>query len=156
MKIINLISFIFLLALLSACSGAKSSNNSNLAEITETKKTSDMGNNEYHELKAGESINSFIDKKVVFNGKISKMPMQHMMRMSPPMGEKEEHEYIEPSDAAKFGQLVAYYLPSKVKWPGQEAGLRFYGTLGSMSGGGKGGGEHTEIYLLLDKVELAK
>jgi hypothetical protein len=25
-----------------------------------------------------------------------------------------------------------------------------------MSGAGKGGGEHTEIYLLLDKVELAK
>jgi len=156
MKIINTISFIFLLGLLTACTGTKSANTTKLAENLETKKTSDMADNDYHELKASERISSFINKKIVFNGKISEMPMQHMMRMSPPMGEKEEHHYIEPVNNAKFGQLVAYYFPSKVKWPDQEDGLRFYGTLGSMSGAGKGGGEHTEIYLLLDKVEIVK
>lgn len=116
-----------------------------------------MTNTDYHEIKKGESLSKLVDKKVVFNGKISEIPMQHMMRYAPPMNEnaeKEEHKYIEPSEL-DFFQLVAYYLPSKVQWPAKE-GLRFYGTLGSMSGAGKGGGEHTEIYIILDKVETVK
>jgi hypothetical protein len=109
---------------------------------------------EYYYVKNGESIFSRMDEKVCFEATFSKEIYQHMMRMSPPFQkEKEEHHYIDPASKYKGGQIVAYYFPSKVKWPANKsAKFLVYGTMSSMTGPGKGGGEHTEYYLILDKV----
>jgi ABC-type Fe3+/spermidine/putrescine transport system ATPase subunit len=161
MKKVKLLSLSLTLFTIFSCTGSRTNiNNYDAADTnanikSEVKKSEEMTNEAYYELKSGESILSFIGKKIVFEGKISEIPMQHMMRMSPTFQgqESEENEYIEPADKFKGGQIVAYYLPSKVKWPGKKDGLRFYGTMQKMSGAGKGGGEHTEYYLMLDKVE---
>ena len=164
MKEIKLLSLSITLFTMFSCTGSKinSNRNDNAAANekirSEVRKSDEMTNEEYYELKSGESIFSFVAKKIVFEGKISVIPMQHMMRYSPPFEgqEAEKNEYIESADKFKGGQIVAYYLPSKVKWPAKKEGLRFYGTMQKMSGAGKGGGEHTEYYLMLDKVEQYK
>jgi hypothetical protein len=120
------------------------------------KENVNMSSSEYYKVSSTDKTASLLDKKVVFKGKISKMPAQHMMRSTPPGQEPEEHKYIDAAEDLMLGQMVAYYLPSKVKWPVQAENLLIYGTIQSMSGAGKGGGTHTEYYLLVDKVESFK
>jgi hypothetical protein len=113
--------------------------------------------NEYYHLKAGENLFDFVDKSIVFDAIIAQIPAQHMMKASLNEGEKEKHEYLDPDAKYKGGQIVGYYLPSKVEWPKEKkATIKVYGSLRVMSGKGKGGGTHTEYYLDIDKVELAE
>jgi hypothetical protein len=114
-------------------------------------------NKDYYQLKAGEKIFDFVDKPIVFEAKIAQIPAQHMMKASLNDGEKEKHEYLDPDTKYNGGQIVGYYLPSKVVWPKEKkATIKVYGSLRVMSGKGKGGGTHTEYYLDIDKVELAE
>ncbi len=115
-----------------------------------------MSQTDYYKVNSKDKITSLENKKVVFKAKVSNMPTLHMMRFSPPGQEREEHKYIDTSDDLLLGQFVAYYLPSKVKWPISEGSILIYGTIQSMSGAGKGGGTHTEYYIIVDKVEIAK
>lgn len=135
-----------------ACNSTKSNN--------ENSKSAARGSN-YHPLSKTEKLSDFDGKKVSFEGKISTIIMQHMMKGGPmPFGEeddheKEKHQYLSPLESYAFGEIVGYYFPSKVSWPKADK-LIFYGTIGSISGAGKGGGTHTEYYIDLDKVEAAK
>lgn len=133
-------------ALLFACGNAKNTS-SNM-------KNEQSG--EYYCLKEGDNALSFEGKKICFEGVIAENVMQHMIKMAPPTdGEEEDSRYVDPLDKYKFGQIVVYFLPSKVKFPKDEkAVLKLYGTLESMTGAGKGGGVHKEHYIQLDKIEL--
>ena len=161
MKSIKWISLCLIVFTMLSCTASKKTVS---VEVVETPKTEDCkithkkylkGSTAYLELLPGDNITAFKDQEITFYGKISDMPMQHMMRSSPAFDdvEPEKHKYIEPSSNYKGGQIVAYYLESKVKWPEKKDELRFFGTIKSMSGAGKGGGEHTEYYLMLDAVE---
>jgi hypothetical protein len=121
-----------------------------------TKENIKMNNSDYYKVSSTDKVTSLVDKKVVFRGKISNVPAQHMMRFSPPGQEQEEHKYIDAADDLMLGQMVAYYLPSLVKWPVKAENLLIFGTIQSMSGAGKGGGTHTEHFILVDKVESVK
>jgi hypothetical protein len=144
--------FIFI-ALFTSCGSTKNTKiTENKNDKTDNINSTSMDN--YYTIKEGESIFSRMDEKVCFEATISKEIYQHMIKMSPPFQEeKEEQQYIDPASKYKGGQIVAYYFPSKVKWPANKsAKFLVYGTMSSMTGPGKGGGEHTEYYLILDKV----
>ncbi len=131
-----------------ACNSAKSNNGKAMLK------------DKYHKLGKTDKLSDFEGRKISFEGTLSTMIMQHMMKGSPmPFGdddaEAEEHKYLSPTeDLYSFGEMVGYYYPSKVKWPTAKK-LVFYGTINSISGAGKGGGTHTEYYIDLDKVEAA-
>lgn len=106
----------------------------------------------YIELPVGKSIVNFENKKVWFVGKESEMVHQHMMKGSySPDGDKdpEKHIYIDYNENG--GQIVGYYRGFDI--PKDKKTHKFYGKVLSMSGAGKGGGTHTEYYIMLDKVE---
>lgn len=151
MKKVFLISFCILSCMaFFACNSTKSNGNSKSTAMDSA----------YHSLSKTDKLTAFEGKKVSFEGVISTIIMQHMMKGSPmPFGEEdaeqETHKYITPPDDYAFGEIVGYYFPSKVSWPEAEKFI-FYGTVESMSGAGKGGGTHTEYYIDLDKVEAAK
>jgi hypothetical protein len=151
----NKLTIIFVLALSAlslsfiACNSTKSNKGTKTDNMQE----------DYHQLSKTDKLSNFEGKKVQFEGKISTIIMQHMMKGSNPFleegEEQEEHKYILPPDDYAFHEIVAYYFPNKVTWPDAEK-LRFYGTIQMISGAGKGGGTHTEYYIDLDKVEAVK
>lgn len=104
----------------------------------------------YQELSKDQPIKVYVGQKVWLIGKQSKAIYQHMMKGSIALeGEsKEEHIYI---DYHVGQQIVAYYKDINV--PKGQKKYKFYGTIQSMTGAGKGGGTHTEYYINLDKVE---
>ena len=145
----KLVILLFLSAiLLGACHRAPSSNETSSNEL-KNEKTMKA---EYHNLMETDQLGKFLDKKVCFEGKIAKIIHQHMMKGSID-GSQQEH-YFDPLDKYSFGQMVVYYRSGKVIWPDdKEKLLKIYGTVGEISGAGKGGGTHSEYYLDVDKVE---
>ncbi len=140
-----------LIGLFISCNAQKNTGGTN-----EDKNEENAKPNDYRLLGEKESIAKFVGEKIIIDGELGKMPYQHMMKMSPPpgMGEPEEHDYFDPLEKYGIGQLVVYYHPQKVKWPrNSKKIIRVHGTVRSMSGAGKGGGEHTEYYIDADKVE---
>lgn len=125
---------------------------SSTTTATNTDTSTSSSTEEYIELPTGKSVVDFVGKKVWLMGKESKMVYQHMMKGSfSPDGEKdpEKHIYIDYNENG--GQIVGYYKGFDI--PKDEAMHKFYGKILSMSGAGKGGGMHTEYYIMLDKVE---
>jgi hypothetical protein len=135
---------LFLVSIVSCKSTISTSQSQNMSKT--------VNDHPYVEITEGKSVVNFVDRKVWFTGKESTIIYQHMMK-SPGLnasGErlKEDHAYIDYNNG---GQIVAYY--HDISFPEDKAVHKFYGTIRSMSGAGKGGGTHTEYYLMLDKVE---
>lgn len=103
---------------------------------------------DYEKLPDDAELKNYVDKKVTFVASRCKMEYQHMLKMTidgvPP--------YICLDSEA--GQLLAYYKIEPNIENKENKQFRVYGTVGQMSGAGKGGGTHTEYYLDLDYVEL--
>ena len=103
----------------------------------------------YSTLKAKDDWMDYKGKKIVFSGQESKRILQHMMAN---FFNEERHSYfIDPSEEYKRGQLVVYSKEELDLKAGKE--YLFYGEIQTVSGAGKGGGTHTELYIVLDKVE---
>jgi hypothetical protein len=143
------VTVLFLAAiLLGACNAPKPTSGT----IAETVKIEKNMKEEYHSLTETDRLSNFMDKKVCFEGKIATMIHQHMMRGS--FDGKQQEHYFDPLEKYSFGQMVVYYSPEKVIWPeDKEKQVKIYGTVGEVSGAGKGGGTHSEYYLDVDKVE---
>lgn len=136
-----------LLMLFVSCNTPKN-NNTNKTTTDNMKQT-----DEYHTLTEKDKLSAFVGKKVSFEGKISDMIHQHMMKGMPP-NSGEDHQYIDPLEKYSFGQMVVYYKTGKIEWSEDKSKIiRIYGTVREMSGPGKGGGTHQEIYVDADKVE---
>lgn len=112
--------------------------------------TTTSNNQTYQQLALDQSIKKYVGQQVWLEGKQSRVISQHMMKGTLALeGEsKEEHIYI---DYHVGQQIVAYYKDINV--PNDNKKHKFYGTIQSITGAGKGGGTHTEYYMDLDKVE---
>lgn len=105
---------------------------------------------EYQHLSVDEPIKKYLGQKIWLEGKQAIEVYQHLMKPSFSFdGEVEEkHLFV---DYNNDKQVVVYY--KDIKMPQDQKKHKFYGTVQSISGAGKGGGTHTEYYLNLDKVE---
>ncbi len=150
--------YLWLLALvcLAGCSAQKNNTVENEPQNTEKMK-------DYIDWTKIPKGKSWIDQKVVFEGKISTMPHQHMMKGS--FDGEEQNIYIDPTEQYNYSQIVGYYRELSLKMDntaknaldkGSKAIFRFYGTIGEVSGAGKGGGTHSEYYIDLEKMEVIK
>ncbi len=112
----------------------------------------------YHTMTDAENIADFVEKKVRFQASLADIPMAHMMRPSLIHSGKEEHLYLDPLPKYGFGQIVAYFNVDAFQRNMIRANRTYWvsGTVGSVSGAGKGGGTHTEQYLELEGVELVR
>jgi hypothetical protein len=102
----------------------------------------------YLELDQDMYMEEYQGQKVWLRGKITQLPMQHMMKQSPPFGDPEKHQTVDFNDGE---QTVIYY--TDIDFPMDEQEHKYYGTIDKISGPGKGGGTHTEYFLMLDGVE---
>lgn len=147
---------VFIFIVLVACSAPK---NSTSPEVSEnTKKEGEYI--AWNKLLKGQE---WVNQKVVLEGKIAKIPHQHMMKGS--LDGKEQNVYIDPLEKYNYSQIVGYYRELSLDMDntaknalnkGSESVFRFYGTINKMTGAGKGGGTHTEYYIDLDKMEEVK
>jgi hypothetical protein len=112
----------------------------------------------YYTMTDAENISDFVGKKVRFQASLSEIPMAHMMRPSLSHFGKEEHIYLDPLPKYGFGQIVAYFNTAAFRGKNLRAHRTYWvwGTVGSVSGAGKGGGMHTEPFLELEGVELVR
>ncbi len=112
----------------------------------------------YYTMTDAENIADFAGKKVRFQASLAEIPMAHMMRPSLNLSSKEEHLYLDPLPKYGFGQIVAYFKVDSFQRNMIRANRTYWvsGTVGSVSGAGKGGGTHTEYYLELEGVELVR
>jgi hypothetical protein len=99
----------------------------------------------YTELKADASLKDYKGEKVYFKAEICEFEMQHMLA-----GMKDYVCIDWVDDKGETVRQMLAYTDLKVEKDGVFVA---FGTLGSVSGAGKGGGMHTEYYLDLDKVE---
>lgn len=112
----------------------------------------------YYTMTDAENIANFEGKKVRFQASLAEIPMAHMMRPSLSHSGEEKHAYLDPLPKYGFGQIVAYFnirsfsqtpmKPNRIYWVS--------GSVGVVSGVGKGGGTHTEYFLELEGVELVR
>lgn len=105
-----------------------------------------VNKNNYEELSDDAKLSSYVDKKVTFLASRCKMEYQHMLKLS--IDGTPSYICLD----AEVGQLLAYYQ-IEPNMENREKEFRVYGTVGTISGAGKGGGTHTEYYLDLDAVE---
>lgn len=112
----------------------------------------------YYTMTEGENIADFVGKKVRFQTSLAEIPMAHMMRPSLSHSGKEEHIYLDPLPKYVFGQIVAYFTVDSFQRNMMRDNRTYWvsGTVGSVSGAGKGGGAHTEHYLELEGVEIVR
>lgn len=103
----------------------------------------------YVELTVDSEYKNYEGKKVYFKAKICKMEMQHMLRRS--FNGNDNYVCIDMVDSK--GEAVSQMLAYTDMKVDNEETFTVFGTLGSVSGAGKGGGMHTEYYLELEKVE---
>lgn len=149
MSIKNLLSLFIMLITMSffACNSTQKTSSD-----TDNANSKPTPGQDYIEFLTDASITEYEGKKIWFVGKEAEMVYQHMMKSSPMVEgdeDPEKHIYIDYNN--KGGQIVGYYRNFKI--PKGQTSIKFYGTVYSMSGAGKGGGTHTEYYLILDKVE---
>ena len=112
-------------------------------------KTTAVKMGDYEQLTAKSKLDNYLDKKVTFVASRCKMEYQHMLKSSP----DGTQPYI-CLDSEAAGQVLAYYgIDADIK-NADNIRFRVFGTIGKISGAGKGGGTHTEYYLDLDYVEL--
>lgn len=112
----------------------------------------DTNMEDYIELPSNTKFKKWVDKKIAFEATLAKMQYQHMLRRS--INGPNTYVTIEPAEKYGLGQILAYTIDRdniKDKYKGKT--FTVYGTLGVISGAGKGGGTHTEYYLELDSVE---
>ena len=107
---------------------------------------------EYELLPKNTNLNRYIGKKIYFKAQFCEFEMQHMLRFT--LNEANQHFCIDQIN--DDFQMLAYTDQSKIEKIKKYDGKVFtiYGTLNSIAGAGKGGGEHTEYYLEFDKLEL--
>lgn len=102
----------------------------------------------YMELDQDMYMEEYQGQKVWIRGKMTKQPMQHMMKDAPPFGEPEDNITIDFNDGE---QTVVYFTGIEV--PEDENEHIYYGSIDKISGAGKDGQTHTEYFLMLDHVE---
>lgn len=126
-----------------------------LLGISACGKKSAANSGEYKTVQQGTDARSLVGQKVMFEGTETMLVEQHMMSSSGGLDAK-VHFYIQPNTNTGLGQMVVYYTPEMI--PGGQSlvnkKMMVYGTLGEVSGPGKGGGEHRELKLDLDKLEF--
>lgn len=112
----------------------------------------------YYTMTDAENIADFVGKKVRFQASLAEIPMAHMMRPSLNLSGQEEHVYLDPLPKYGFGQIVAYFKVASFQRNMIRANRTYWisGSVGSVSGAGKGGGTHTEYYLELEGAELVR
>lgn len=112
----------------------------------------------YYTMTEGESIADFEGKKIRFMASLAEIPMVHMMRPSLNHSGREEHIYLDPLQSYGFGQIVAYFNTKSFSQTKIKPNRTYLvsGTVGAVSGPGKGGGMHTEYYLELEGAELVR
>lgn len=103
---------------------------------------------DYEDLPSKAKLENYVGKKVTFVAARCKMEYQHMLKLS-----------IDGTPAyicldAEIGQLLAYYKTKEAIKNSDNIRFRVFGTIGKITGAGKGGGIHTEYYLDLDYVEM--
>lgn len=103
---------------------------------------------EYVQLKKKNDPEELVGKKVTFVATRCSFEYQHMLKMTT---EVEKYFCIE---ADEVGQILAYYTPDIPVKSAENLRFRVFGTVGKVSGAGKGGGTHTEYFLDLDNVEM--
>lgn len=105
---------------------------------------------DYLELDADMNLGDYLGQKVRIEGTIAdpRTVDQHMMKSAPPFGEPEKHVFINYNNGE---QTTAYYKNLSI--PENDAVHYFYGTVGKISGPGKGGGSYTEFYIDVEKVD---
>lgn len=139
-----------------ACSTSKSNTPQEVDKNTEKK-------GEYIAWEKLTKREDWIGQKVVFEGKVAKIPHQHMMKGN--FDGTEKNVYIDPLEKYNYAQIVGYYKELSLDMDnaaknaldkGNETVFRFYGTIGKLSGAGKGGGTHAEYYIDLDKMQEVK
>jgi hypothetical protein len=117
--------------------------------------TEKVATEDYELLPMNAQMSDYVGKKVHFKARICTMEMEHMIRFS--LEETNEYFCIDQmNDEGEAGfQMLAYTNASGIdslkKY--KEKIFSIYGKLGSTTGAGKGGEEHTEYFLELDKVE---
>lgn len=116
-------------------------------ESTEIK-SDELDKSAYSELDQDMYMEDYQGQKIWLKGRITQQPMQHMMKDPPPFGAPEKHQTIDFNDGE---QTVVYY--SGIDVPEDEQEHLYYGTVDKISGAGKGGGTHTEYFLILDHVD---
>ena len=118
--------------------------------------TKDISTSEYELLPMDAKLSEYVGKKVYFKARICDFEMQHMLRFS--LDGPNQHFCIDQmDDNGESGfQMLAYTDKSRIDMVEEYDGKIFtvYGTLDSMTGAGKGGGEHTEYFLEFEKLEL--
>lgn len=142
-RFIALLSIALPLTTYTACISSKETTTS---PQTTTKSVTDEDS--YTELLPNQSVRDLVGKKVWFEGKLSSMVQQHMMKSG--MDGTPPHIYI---DFHNGRQIVGYLTNSLAAPEKVDQNYRFYGRIGSMSGAGKGGGVHMEYYIDLTRIE---
>ncbi|NPV03084.1 MAG: hypothetical protein HPY53_17050 [Brevinematales bacterium] len=88
-------------------------------------------------------LSANLNKKITITAKKSEIIMQHMMAYDP---NKPAVSYIDLDGGAQIAVYSLKPLPCK-------GNLKITGTVGEVSGAGKGGGTHSELYLSADEWE---
>lgn len=111
--------------------------------------TSEINVSSFMELDIDMHIGDYVGQKVWIQGTITppEKMMEHMMKGSNPMAE----ELNVCIDFNEGEQIIGYY--SGINVPRDNQSHKFYGTVDKISGAGKGGENHTEYFINLDKVE---
>lgn len=152
-----LFSSLFLgLFLLNACSSGSSDETTTESDSTQTSTSSsestptpsDAGN--YMELDTDMALSDYVGQKIWIEGTIANASdvHEHMMKGASPFGDAEKYVFINYNNGE---QTTGYYTTITVAEDAQTH--KFYGSVDKISGAGKGGENHTEYYLNLEKVE---
>lgn len=103
---------------------------------------------EYMQLQKKNNPEDLVGKKVTFVATRCSYEEQHMMKTTMAV---EKYICIESDEV---GQILAYYMPETPVSNADNLRFRVFGTVGKISGVGKGGGVHTEYFIDLDNVEM--
>ena len=103
---------------------------------------------EYMQLTKRNNPEELVGKKVTFVATRCSFEHQHMMKTTM---EIEQYICIESDEV---GQILAYYMPDTPVRNAENLRFRVFGTVGKISGAGKGGKTHTEYFIDLDHVEM--
>lgn len=112
---------------------------------------------QYELLPADAALKQYNGKRVYFEVRFCEMEMQHMLR--PSLQGNNDYFCVDRIDETeRIGQLLAYTSEDIVaiykKYDDQP--FIIFGTIGMISGAGKGGGTHTEYYLEMEKCTALK
>ncbi len=103
---------------------------------------------EYIQLEKKNNPEELVGKKVTFVATRCSFEYQHMLKVS-----LEVENYI-CIESEEVGQILAYYKSDTPVKNADNLRFRIFGTVGKVSGAGKGGETHTEYYIDLDNVEM--